>query len=69
MNKANQISFKRAQKKRVQLLSLLPDKFTPSQAAEVWKMTIANTNAMTQKMRRYKLIIPNKGKKGRILQR
>jgi len=65
-NLANERSFQRAQKKRIELLALLPDQFTPTQASEAWDMTILNVNAMTQKMRRYKLITPNEGNVGRI---
>jgi hypothetical protein len=62
----NEMSFKEAQKKRHKLLTLVPDQFTPVQASEAWGLPIANVNAMTQKMRRYNLIVPNEGKKGRI---
>ena len=63
---ANERSFKRSQKKRHELLTLLPDQFTPVQAVEKWGMSRANVDAMTQKMRWYNLIIPNEGRKGRI---
>jgi hypothetical protein len=59
-------SFMRSQKKRIKLLSLVPDQFTPEQAVEVWKMSRAAVDAMTQKMRWYNLIVPNERKKGRI---
>ena len=66
MSSFNYQKYIEAQKKRIRLLSIVPDQFTPEQAVEAWKMSRANVDAMTQKMRWYKLIIPNEGKKGRI---
>jgi hypothetical protein len=65
-NSLNLNRFINADKKRRNLLSLLPDQFTPVQAVEKWGMSRANVDAMTQKMRWYNLIVPNEGKKGRI---
>ena len=58
--------FKQGQKNRLELLALLPDQFTPVQAMEVWKMSRAAVDAMTQKMRKWYMIVPNEGKKNRI---
>ncbi len=69
MKQTNNFNFQKfidAQKKRIKLLTLVPDQFTPEQASEMWDMTIPSVNAMTQKMRWYNLIVPNEGKKGRI---
>jgi hypothetical protein len=62
----NTWQFEYAQERRLQLLSKLPDQFTPIQAMEAWKMSRAKTDLMTASMRQWKLIIPNEGKKGRI---
>ena len=61
-NSANAASLKRAQKKRMDLLSLLPDQFTPTQAGVAWNLDVTKTNAVIQKMRLYKLITANEGK-------
>jgi hypothetical protein len=69
LKQTNNFNFQKfidAQKKRIKLLTLVPDQFTPEQASEMWDMTIPSVNAMTQKMRWYNLIVPNEGKKGRI---
>jgi hypothetical protein len=55
-----------ADKKRRQLLSLVPDQFTPVQAAEAWGMDYTKANTQTAKMRELNLITSNEGKKGRI---
>jgi len=64
--KCNLKSFKDADAIRQYRLSLLPDQFTPTQAAEVWKISITKVNTQTAKMRQWKLITSNEGKKGRI---
>jgi hypothetical protein len=58
--------FKQGQKNRLELLALLPDQFTPVQAMEVWEMSRETVDSITQKMRKWNLITPNKGNKGRI---
>jgi hypothetical protein len=62
----NETSFKEAQKKRLNLLTLVPDQFTPVQAAEAWGTDYVKAKTQTAKMRRWGLIIPNEGKKGRL---
>lgn len=65
-NAHNEMRFKEGHLRRCELLSKVPDKFTPSQAAEAWSMKIMNVNAMTQKMKRYNLIVPNEGFRPRV---
>ena len=65
-NLYNKMRFKEGHLRRCELLSKVTDQFTPSQASEAWCMKIADVNAMTQKMKRYNLIVPNEGFRPRI---
>jgi hypothetical protein len=65
-NSFNLNRFINADKKRRNLLSLLPDQFTPVQAAEAWGMDYTKAKTQTAKMRELNLITSNEDKKGRI---
>lgn len=65
-NSYNRMSFEIAQRKRQQLLDKIHDGFTPKEAMVIWNMKRAHIDVMTEKMRKYGMIVSSGGRCSRI---
>ena len=62
----NLASHKQAEKRRLKLLDMIHDNFTPKEAMSIWNKSRGQVGVITQYMRRYGHIVPTGGARSRI---